>query len=308
MRIAIKGNISEATKFVELIRNKPDCMVSGLFSEITAGLSEIDKLIDHPFPLYDNLFELLQASDAILFLDHCITDVPMVKQALKNSKHVFIQPEDLLSPHILNEYQNLAEEAGVLFYVFHNAIMGELENSIRSFKDYPEYIDISRNVYEKDGKIPNLRKLILKEILFLTTINPHAIKKFKTISVPYNSEKPYLVNLRIDFENYSSANLTINNFSAKDSRKTEVYFRHQMIFLNTEEDKFKVIHLESQEIESYPLPDLIYNESDPSMDIKHFLHKLTTYAYPVNSFESGITAYISSWEILDKIIPALLEK
>ncbi|MCK4920756.1 MAG: hypothetical protein KAS71_06910 [Bacteroidales bacterium] len=308
LRIAIQGNLSEGTKFVELIRNTSDCILSGLCTELNSRLTDSDKLIDHPVPVFDNLEELFHVSDAIIFLNHRKSGISNVKQALKRSKHVFIQPESLLGIELLNEYQNLAEEAGVLFYIFHNPIKADLEDLIRNSENYPEFIDISRNVYEIDEKIPDVRKLILREILFLTSINQQAIKRFKTLSVPYNSLKPYLINLKIDFANSSSANVTINNFSGADSRNTEIYFRDKMLHMNTLEKNIKVSNRNNKEVDCYPLHTLMNDESDPSSDIEHFIHKLKTFAYPANSFESGIYAYVNSWEILEKIVPAIMEK
>jgi len=308
LRIAIQGNLPEGSNLVEHIIKNSGCILSGFHADLNDGLSDIDHFIDHTVPLFDNFIELLQNSDAIIFLNHGLKDILSVKQALRKSKHVFIHPKDLLSPVLLNEYQNLADEAGVLFYIFHKPIIGELENLIRNLKDSPEFIDITRKVRETDGKIPDLKKLILKEILYLSSINQQAIRKFKTISVPYNSENPFLVNLRIDFVNYSSANLTINSLSGEDSRNTEVYFRRHTLHLNTLERNIKVVPRDKSLANSHPLYNITLDESDPSLDIDQFIHKLNTYAYPANSFDSGINAYLNSWEILDKIIPAVLEK
>ena len=309
LRIAIQGNLSEGAKYIDLIRNNSDCILSGLCTETNIQLNEKDKLIDHPVPVFDNIEDLCQVSDVIIFLNHNKSGVNSVKKALRKSKHVFIHPSDILNPDILREYQNLAEEAGVLFYIFHKPFKKDLESLIQNFEGYPEFIDIYRYAGESaENGSTDLRKLILQEILFLTSINKQAIKSFKTISVPYCSEKPYIINLRIDFANSNSANLTINKFRGVNSRYTEIYFHDHMLKVNTLEKSIHIISRNKKHSDSIPLNTLLLNEFEPDSDIERFLQKLGSSSFPVTSFESGINAYINTWEILKKVIPAHFEK
>ena len=140
------------------------------------------------------------------------------------------------------------------------------------------------------------------------SVNQQVIKNFKIVSVPYYSEKPYFVNLRIDFANSNSANLTINKFSGVDSRYSEIYFNHRMLRVNTLEKYIRVFHRNKQESDTFPLKTALEDEFDPRGDIERFIKKLRTSEFPANSFESGINAHIISWEILKKLSPALFEK
>ena len=309
LRIAIQGNLSEGAKYIDLIRNNSDCILSGLCTEINTPLAEHDKMIDHPVPIFDNIDDLCLVSDAIIFLNHNSSGVNEVKQALRKSKHVFIHPNNILNPDTLREYQNLAEEAGVLFYIFHKPIKKDLESYINNFEGYPEFIDVYRYVKESDEDKPaELKKLILREILFLTSINQQVIKNFKTISVPYCSENPYIINMRIDFANSNSANLTINKFSGVDSRFTEIYFHDHLLRVNTLEKSISIINRNKKQSEAIPLNTLLLNEFDPNGDIERFIQKVKSSSFPSTSFESGINAYINTWEILKKVIPAHFEK
>jgi len=309
LRIAIQGKLSEGTKFIELIRNNSDCILSGLCTKTDNQLIKQEKLIDHPVPIFDNINDLCLISDAIIFLNHSESGVDEVKQALRKSKHVFIHPQDILNPEILREYHNLAEEAGVLFYIFHKPIKKDLEDHIQNFSGYPEFIDIYRYAIEpEENKPADLNKLILQEILFLTSVNQQAIKNFKIVSVPYCSEEPYFVNLRIDFANSNSANLTINKFSGVDSRFSEIYFNHRMLRVNTLEKDIRVFHRNKQETDAFPLKTTLQDEFDPGGDIERFIKKLRASEFPANSFESGINAHLISWEILKKVSPAHFEK
>ncbi len=62
LRIAIQGNLSEGAKYIDLIRNNSDCILSGLCTEINIQLTEQDKLIDHPVPIFDNIKDLPELS------------------------------------------------------------------------------------------------------------------------------------------------------------------------------------------------------------------------------------------------------
>ena len=69
LRIAIQGKLSEGTKFIELIRNNSDCILSGLCTETDNQLIKQDKLIDHPVPIFVAIGSFL--SHVLCLVENC---------------------------------------------------------------------------------------------------------------------------------------------------------------------------------------------------------------------------------------------
>lgn len=309
LRIALYGDLPEDAKYFESIRKNQDCILTGICTKIDLLSSNSYKLIDHPVAVVEDFNELLMISDAIVFLHHQDASISVIEKALKKSKHIFVYTNKNIHPEILKRYHKLADEAGVLFYIHHKPIKKDLEIISNNLMISPEYIDIFRYADETKYNSPEkLSRLILEETIFLCALNQQNIKKINTVSIPYCSELPYFINIRIEFSNSTIANLTINKSEQINSRYSEIYFHDQIMYINTLKKNIKVKHQNSGETQSYPLQSLLRDESDPSIEINRFINKLLSSKFPSNPMESGINVYLSAWEILKKVIPAYFEK
>lgn len=303
LRVALQGKIKYAGNLVEIVRTYDNCIVSGICPGLNEPESEDNKLLDHPVQVFGALNNLIPLSDAVIFLDHQDETIPFVKNCLRQSRHVFINPTSLMNPQLLEEYFKLADEAGVILYLFHKPDLGILSQLIKPGMTSPEFIDIYRYVISENNSSENIKTTILDEMLYIQSVIPFAAKKIKVSTVPYCSDSPFIINLRIDFSNGTNANITINTFTGLESRFSEFYFSDRFIQVNTLDENIIQKYWKSDELSRFNHSSVIKNEKNPSLDILEFLKRISNISFPVNNSDCGYNIYNTCWELIKEINP-----
>lgn len=304
LRIALQGSINDSVKLLETIRSKDNCIVSGLCTELEEPENEKNKLLDHPVQIFSTIHSIIPISDVVIFLEHTNETVPYVKLCLKESRHVFIYPVNLIRPETLKEYVKLAEEAGVILYLFHRPNLGKLENLLNGNGNLPEFIDIYRYVLPKENQPGYVEAVLRDEMLYLTSVAKYPVKKFKVATVPYYSTYPFIINVRIEFTNGSTANLTINTFTGLNTRFSEFYFSDGLIQVNTLEKNIRHRIWKTDKTYKYELNGWLNEEKDLKSEIAKFLSEISKISYPLNHYEFGYNIYNTIWELFREITPA----
>ena len=165
LRVALQGSITEASKQTQTIRENQNCLVSGVCLDQKEENFILSGETDHLFQIFHSVESVLEISDAVIFLDHNANSIPFVKKCLKESRHVFIKSSGFLRPEVLAEYSMLAEEAGVIFYLFHRPPIGELEELILKENSAPEFMDIYRYVDYNNGNPGEIIGGLFQELL-----------------------------------------------------------------------------------------------------------------------------------------------
>lgn len=302
MRIALHGHHGNTENYLELIGNFPQFVVAGIFR----GENNIDlpgPMVEQPAPPIISEDDLIFNSDVILFLDFIKSDFPLLKKAMKASRHVFINPVQVIQSDMLAEIQKLGEEAGIMYYITHKSLDPELRLYLENSYENLEFIDIYRYVPSANAsKESSIRKIISRELLFLFSVNNcHELKKYKLKTVPYCSATPFIVNLRFDFSNSSTANLTINFFTQNNARFAELFYSNNLLRINSREDEVEFIEPESQ---NYIVKRKKYSlkaEGDPANEISSFLNHISEKKLHTDYNISGLFAHKIIWEVVNQI-------
>lgn len=301
LRVGLQGSKNRAGEMTELIRQNDNCIVSGICTGINGHGTDLIPESGYAVTAIDQTQTIVTASDALIFLEHSSQTEALVKQCLKQSRHVFLNPAAPIKPSLLKEYNKLADEAGVIFYLFHKPELKELRKLLRKKKSSPEFIDIYRYAGSQNNSFETIRHALFHEMLFLHALLPYPVKKFKSTTVPYCSDTPFIINLRLEFTNGTTANLTLNTLTGIESRYSELYFSDSMIQVNTLKGNIREKFWDHPEPFNYELCNSIEQETDPSWDISEFLKTLSSLSPPINNYLYGHHIYTTFWELIKEI-------
>lgn len=304
IRIALHGQLKQAENFLDLIQKMPQFILSGIFP-IDHSIDSRGEMTDQPAPLFFNEEDLIMSSDAILFLNFKTTDFFLLKRALKESKHIFINPMQVLSHEIIDQIHKLGDEAGIVYYIKHKNLNPELQEILDNSYDNLEFIDIYRYV-PSDSELKNnaLRKIIGKEILFMFSVNHYEIKKFKIKTVPYCSDSPFIINVRFEFDNGSTANLTINFFTPNNARFAELYYTKNLLRINSRDEEVEFIAPEKNNFNVLRKKYSLNSDNVSHSEILKFLQRISDTEKPGDYKYSGLLAHQVIWEVSNAISQA----
>ncbi len=302
MRIALYGPPDLAHKHIDSISNSNRFLLSGIKAE-NGNIDYPGNLLEHPVIVFENEDDLLNASDVIIFLNFKNSQYLLLKRALKESKHVLINPSTFIPKEVLSEIQKLGEEAGVLYYLRHKSLNTELLNHLNLYYyGNAEFIDIYRYIpagIEKNQSL--IHKIIGREVMFMLSIIPHEIIKFKVKTVPYYSLTPFIINIRFEFSNCSAVNLTINSYTETNARFAELYFETKMLRINSDENKIEFANRDTSKLNFCRKDFNLLNEGKLSDEVELFLHLLSEQKYPAEFKNSGLAAYQNIYNIINVI-------
>jgi hypothetical protein len=301
IRIALHGELTLAQNYIEIIRDSDRFILSGIYCGNGKVLIE-GNMIDQPALIFKAEDDLIRSSDVIIFLNYDLKNFDLIKRALKESRHVFISPGDIIHPEYIDEIQKLGDEAGVLYRLRHNIIGRDLQKYLIDLQESPEFIDIYRYIpVNKELNESEIHKIIRKEILFAFSVHNRELKKFSVKTVPYCSEAPYIVNIRLDFANSATANLTINFFTHDNSRYAELFFSEKMIRINTNPGLIEYIDRKEGNFIVEKKPYNYQCENYISEELKQFLILLLEKKLAVDYSSSGLSIHKNIWHILNQI-------
>lgn len=301
MRIALHGDLNIAQNYIEIIRNSDQFLLSGIFPE-NQDLIPLENFIDQPATILNTEEDLIKSSDAVFFLNYNEHQRDLLRKSLKESRHIFLSPEIIITPDLIKDIQKLGDEAGVLYYLRHNILNSEFQQELEKSQESPEFIDVYRYIpVDIQPDLFEIHKIISREVMFVFSVNNRELKKYNVTTVPYCSEAPYIVNIRFDFSNSSTTNLTINLFTHDNTRYTELFYNKNMVRMNTHPGTVEYINREHGNYHIARKPYDYKDENKLSEEIKRFLDLLSEKKYPADFRKSGLSVHMIIWDIINQI-------
>jgi hypothetical protein len=301
IRTGIFGTLNSLENTIENIRSFPEYLLTGFYCN--------DPLVYNPSHKSTilNRFscpeDLISVSEVIIIADRPGDFENIIHKVLKNSKHLLIFPDTSLSYNQLETFIKLAEEAGVFLFLFHEDIKTRLPEIIKKYFGRPEFIDIYRSI---DQSVLTSQRSIFEtfyeELFLVMKLNPLNPRKFLTTSIPYFSPEPNLLNIRIEFENGTSANVTINKFAEKTERRVEIFRHDRMAVIDSETGEIKIIGKDPDKTEIFTHSDNQKLNSQKE-GLFLFLNYILSGNFTSDPYETGIAAHRSAIEIIHQMIP-----
>lgn len=181
------------------------------------GWSDGDHRSDISFPknvvLYPTLEALLRYVDSIVINHNNFEDISIISKCLKNFKHVFLIEAQNLKYDDFIYLEKIAEESNVRLYLeFGSLGFGILNDLHDTLKDF-QYIDITHTFAPNEGICVGgrLSLALLRDLNFLTNLVSANVKKINANGWGFCEPGAGMLNVKIDFDNGTSANLLLVN-------------------------------------------------------------------------------------------------
>jgi hypothetical protein len=201
IKIGLIGNFGSIANHIDQMKSVREIQLIGKSS---VGMMEepVGKYLSIP---EFNRKELIEAAD-FLIIDKSPLIVPdLIRQAVRNGKHLFFTDCPDISPEYCSELLKLAEEAKTMIHIGTLPGSDSFIHWLRTNWQEPAYISLFESLPELPDKIPYLNR----QLLFALTFFRVPPQKIRASGIHQAYSGFYFINVRLDFPTYSTFNLEL---------------------------------------------------------------------------------------------------
>ncbi len=274
------------------------------------------------FKKFNSLAEIIAAVDVVDIVTPTVSHFECASQALKKSKHVFIEKPIVTSPQEARELIKIAAEANAKVQVGHVERFNPAFLAAQPYINNPMFIETHRlALFNPRGTdVPVVLDLMIHDIDIVLSVVNSPVKKISASGVCIVSDTHDIANARIEFDNGCVANLTASRLSLKNMRKSRFFQRDAYISVDFLEKDIEIVRMQDIENEPENPFSLVLNlgegkgmkeimiekpEIKPINAIKTELEKfaqaILSDTTPAVTINDGYLALDVAYKILDKI-------
>lgn len=270
---------------------------------------------------FTSVDELLKRVDAIDIVTPTINHFEVASQAIRASKHVFIEKPVTQTNEEAKKLRLLSEEANVKVQVGHVERFNPAFKYAKKFINTPLFIETHRLAqYNPRGTdVPVVLDLMIHDLDIILSVVKSTIRRISASGVAVVSETPDITNARIEFDNGCVANLTASRISLKNMRKSRFFQKDAYISIDFLTKESEIVKMTTLETEPDPF-DIVFDlgEGKPKKKIEIFKpeipainaikEELISFAdcienntVPIVSIEDGEYALNVALQIMEKL-------
>lgn len=270
---------------------------------------------------FESVQELLEHVDCVDIVTPTLAHFDMASQALRKSKHVFIEKPVTETVEEARSLMGLAREANVKVQVGHVERFNPAFQAALPYFNKPMFIETHRlaQFNPRGTDVPVVLDLMIHDLDIILSVVKSGIKRISASGVAVVSDTPDITNARIEFDNGCVANLTASRISMKNMRKSRFFQKDAYIGVDFLTKELEVVRMEDVHGEPNPL-DIIFDMGEGKPVKKIFFDKpdigeinaikeeLRTFhasivndTSPLVSLEDGFLALDVAQKILDKL-------
>lgn len=270
---------------------------------------------------FEQIEALLDQVDCVDIVTPTLSHFEIAQQALRKSRHVFIEKPITETVSEATKLRSLAHEAEVKVQVGHVERFNPAFKEARQFLNDPMFIETHRLAqYNPRGTdVPVVLDLMIHDLDIILSVVKSPIRRISASGVAVVSETPDITNARIEFENGCVANLTASRISLKNMRKTRFFQKDAYIsvdFLTKETEIVKMsqvlgepdpfdIVLDLGEGKAKKKIEIFKPEVQTSNAIKEelftFAEAIKNNTVPIVSIDDGTYALQVAHQIMEKL-------
>mgnify|MGYP001627155005 FL=1 len=302
-----------------LLELKDEFEVIGFYDPNDANAQAV--IEQHGLKRFTSISELLDVVDCVDIITPTLSHFDCASQALRKSKHVFIEKpvtETVDEARILME---LAREADVKVQVGHVERFNPAFQAALPYFNKPMFIETHRlaQFNPRGTDVPVVLDLMIHDLDAILSVVKSGIKRISASGVAVVSDTPDITNARIEFDNGCVANLTASRISMKNMRKSRFFQKDAYISVDFLTKELEVVRMEDVEGEPDPL-DIVFDMGDgkpvkkiyfdkPELEqinaikeeLRTFHEAIVNDTVPVVPLEDGFRALDVAQKILEKL-------
>lgn len=301
------------------IKEIPDYQLVG-FHDSSAEVRKIVSESVNAKP-FESLQELISSCDVIDVVTPTFAHLAVAEEAIRQSKHVFIEKPLANNPDEGRQIAALAREAGVKVQVGHVERFNPAFTAAAEFIKNPMFIETHRlaQFNPRGTDVSVVLDLMIHDIDIILSLVKSPIKRINASGVAVVSDTPDIANARIEFDNGCVANLTSSRISLKNMRKSRFFQRDAYISVDFLEKKSEVVRLKT--VTGAPDPFAFTIDLGPDKGVKQiifdnppvkeinairtelamFAQSILANEQPVVSVNDGLIALETAHTIIEKL-------
>jgi len=235
---------------LKILNDNPKWDLVGVY-DIDTKLCK-DLAAQYNIKAFSSLEEAIENSEVLDIATPSDTHFEIAKQAIINSKHVFIEKPVTSTLKEAKQLQNYINEAGVCFQVGHVERFNPAFTAAKPYLNDPKFIEIHRLAqYNPRGTdVSVVLDLMMHDLDLILSIVKANVKKIQVSGCDLVSKNADIINARIEFENGCVANVTTNRVAFKNVRKFRVFTNDHFVSINLLDKVTEVIKIKNAALNS----------------------------------------------------------
>lgn len=244
---------------------------------------------------YDSLSGLIEAVEVVDIVTPTVSHFECASEALKKTRHVFIEKPVVTTLDEARRLIALAEEANIKVQVGHVERFNPAFIAARPYFEQPMFIETHRlaQFNPRGTDVPVVLDLMIHDIDIVLSVVKSDIHRISASGVSVVSDTPDIANARIEFNNGCVANLTASRISMKNMRKSRFFQKDAYIsvdFLEKEAEILRMKDIDPDKVDPYAVVMELGEGKNPKQIIfdKPAVHPLNAIKTELETFHDAI--------------------
>lgn len=205
------------------IRMIEDYELVGFYDPDSAIAAAAEK--EYNIKSFESIESLVDAVDVVDIVTPTVSHFECAKEAIRKSKHVFIEKPIAATSDEALQLIELAAEANVKIQVGHVERFNPAFTAAAKAINKPMFIECHRlaQFNPRGTDVPVVLDLMIHDLDIILSVVKSNIRKVHASGVNVVSDTPDIANARVEFDNGAVANLTASRISLKNMRKTRFF-------------------------------------------------------------------------------------
>jgi predicted dehydrogenase len=320
LKIGVLGAGHLGKIHIRCIREISDFELVGFYDPNEETALKVEK--EFGLKRFDSLAEIIDAVEVVDIVTPTVSHFLCASQALKKSKHVFIEKPIVTTPKEAQELIKIADEANAKVQVGHVERFNPAFIAAQPFINDPMFIETHRlALFNPRGTdVPVVLDLMIHDIDIVLSVVNSPVRKISASGVCIVSDTHDIANARIEFDNGCVANLTASRLSLKNMRKSRFFQRDAYISVDFLEKDIEIVRMKDIDKEPDNPFSLVLNlgegkgmkeiliekpEIKPinaiKTELETFAHVILNDGTPAVTINDGYQALDVAYKILEKI-------
>ncbi len=243
LKIGVLGAGHLGKIHIKCIQQIPDYELCGFYDPDDENAAKVEK--EFGIKRYDVLSNLIEDVEVVDIVTPTISHFECASEALKKTRHVFIEKPVVTTLDEARKLIALSEEANIKVQVGHVERFNPAFIAARPYFDQPMFIETHRlaQFNPRGTDVPVVLDLMIHDIDIVLSVVNSDIHRISASGVAVVSDTPDIANARIEFNNGCVANLTASRISMKNMRKSRFFQRDAYIAVDFLEKEAEILRM-----------------------------------------------------------------
>jgi len=244
LKIGVLGAGHLGKIHIKCIQQINDYELCGFYDPDNENAAKVEE--EYGIKRFESITALIEAVEVVDIVTPTISHFDCASEALKNTRHVFIEKPVVTTLDEARKLIALSEEANIKVQVGHVERFNPAFMAAIPYFEQPMFIETHRlaQFNPRGTDVPVVLDLMIHDIDIVLSVVKSDIHRISASGVPVVSNTPDIANARIEFTNGCVANLTASRISMKNMRKSRFFQKDAYISVDFLDKETEILRME----------------------------------------------------------------